>query len=61
VEPSEQGGLVVRGLQSAEIGAIAAAEGIVLSELTSRRASLEDAFFELTHDLTLSTATTPTA
>ena len=45
----------MRGLDAASIGAIAAAEGIVLSELTPRQPSLEDAFFDLTHDLTLPT------
>ena len=51
------GAVSVRGLDSAAIGAIAAAEGIALSELTPRQPSLEDAFFELTHDLTLPTVT----
>jgi ABC-2 type transport system ATP-binding protein len=55
-EPAENGAIAVRGLESAAIGAIAAAEGIALSELTPRQPSLEDAFFELTHDLTLPTA-----
>jgi ABC-2 type transport system ATP-binding protein len=53
VEPGEHGAVTVRGLESAAIGAIAVAEGIVLSELTPHQPSLEDAFFELTHDLAL--------
>jgi ABC-2 type transport system ATP-binding protein len=42
--------LIVSGLSSAEIGALAAAQGAVLTELTPQRASLEDAFMELTAD-----------
>lgn len=55
VEAAEHGAIAVRGLESGAIGAIAAAERIVLSELTPRQPSLEEAFFELTHDLTLPT------
>ena len=55
LESAGDGAISVRGLDSAAIGAIAAAEGIALSELTPRQPSLEDAFFELTHDLTLPT------
>ncbi|TKK89349.1 ATP-binding cassette domain-containing protein [Herbidospora galbida] len=40
--------LVVRGLAVRRIGELAAAEGVVLHELTPRRASLEEAFMELT-------------
>ncbi|MDQ3444264.1 MAG: ATP-binding cassette domain-containing protein [Chloroflexota bacterium] len=42
--------LTVTGLDSAEIGAIAFAQGIPLNELSTQRASLEAAFIELTHD-----------
>ena len=42
--------LTVTGLDSAEIGAIAFEYGIPLNELSTQRASLEDAFMELTHD-----------
>jgi len=42
--------LTVTGLDSAEIGAIAFAQGIPLNELSTQRASLEAAFMELTHD-----------
>jgi ABC-2 type transport system ATP-binding protein len=43
-----EGALVVSGLSSAEIGKLAAYHGVPLSELTPQRASLEDAFMELT-------------
>ncbi|EXG82157.1 ABC-type multidrug transport system, ATPase component [Cryptosporangium arvum DSM 44712] len=42
--------LVVSGVTAGEIGAAAAGLGLVLSELTPQRASLEDAFMELTSD-----------
>ncbi|PZF85947.1 ABC transporter ATP-binding protein [Jiangella anatolica] len=42
--------LVVSGLSSDEIGRLAAFHGVALSELTPQRASLEDAFMELTRD-----------
>jgi ABC-2 type transport system ATP-binding protein len=56
LEPAGEDAVTVRGLDSGAIGAIAAAEGIALRELTPRQPSLEEAFFELTHDLTLPTA-----
>jgi ABC-2 type transport system ATP-binding protein len=42
--------LVVTGMTAAEIGKLAAHHGVVLSELAPQRASLEDAFMELTRD-----------
>jgi ABC-2 type transport system ATP-binding protein len=42
--------LEVVGLDAAQIGEIAAASGVVLHELTPQRASLEEAFMELTQD-----------
>jgi ABC-2 type transport system ATP-binding protein len=42
--------LTVTGLDAPAIGAIAFEHGIPLNELATRRASLEDAFMELTHD-----------
>ncbi|MEU5029136.1 ATP-binding cassette domain-containing protein [Streptomyces milbemycinicus] len=52
-------GLVVTGLDAAEIGALAAAGGVELHELTPRQPSLEQAFMELTRDaLEYRTATT---
>jgi ABC-2 type transport system ATP-binding protein len=50
VTPAADGGLVVSGLDSAAIGDLAAPAGIPLHELTPNRASLEEAFMELTHD-----------
>ncbi|MBE1536238.1 ABC transporter ATP-binding protein [Actinomadura algeriensis] len=44
------GALAVENLEAARIGELAAAEGLVLHELTPRRGSLEDAFMELTRD-----------
>ncbi|GAA1005200.1 ABC transporter ATP-binding protein [Streptomyces thermogriseus] len=51
-EVREEGtdGLVVTGLDAARIGALAAAGGVELHELTPRRASLEQAFMNLTRD-----------
>jgi ABC-2 type transport system ATP-binding protein len=50
VESPERGLLEVHGLTSAEVGTVAAREGIVLHELTPQQASLEDAFMALTGD-----------
>jgi ABC-2 type transport system ATP-binding protein len=47
---SEDGGIVVSGVPSARIGEIAAHASLTLHELTPIRASLEDAFMELTSD-----------
>jgi ABC-2 type transport system ATP-binding protein len=47
---AEDGGIVVTGLLSAQIGEIAAGSSLTLHELTPIRASLEDAFMELTSD-----------
>jgi ABC-2 type transport system ATP-binding protein len=44
------GGLVVRDLDGAAIGRVAAAHGIALSELAPRRGSLEEVFMDLTAD-----------
>jgi ABC-2 type transport system ATP-binding protein len=51
-EHASDGSLVVRGLGAAAIGEIAMAERIPLSELTPQEPSLEQAFFDLTHDVT---------
>ncbi|MDX2971207.1 ATP-binding cassette domain-containing protein [Kribbella solani] len=45
-----EGSLVISGLSGVEIGKLAAYHGVPLSELTPQRASLEDAFMELTKD-----------
>jgi ABC-2 type transport system ATP-binding protein len=42
--------LEVRGLTAAQIGDVAATNGIALHELTPQQASLEDAFMELTRE-----------
>jgi ABC-2 type transport system ATP-binding protein len=42
--------LIVAGLSSEEIGKLAAYHRVPLSELTPQRASLEDAFMELTRE-----------
>jgi ABC-2 type transport system ATP-binding protein len=44
------GAIEVTGLDAAGIGQLAAANGIVLHELTPQKASLEEAFMELTSD-----------
>jgi ABC-2 type transport system ATP-binding protein len=51
-EPGDDGGLLVTGADSRAIGRLAAAHGIALVELTPRSTSLEEAFFELTDDVT---------
>jgi ABC-2 type transport system ATP-binding protein len=50
VTTAESGVLDVEGLDAETIGQIARARGITLSELSTRTASLEEAFMELTHD-----------
>jgi ABC-2 type transport system ATP-binding protein len=47
---NEDGTLTVTGVDSEQIGDLAARHGIALHELTPQRASLEEAFFELTDD-----------
>jgi ABC-2 type transport system ATP-binding protein len=42
--------LLVQGRSAAEVGELAAANGIVLHELVEEAASLEDAFLELTRE-----------
>ncbi len=46
----EDGSIEVRGMSTEEIGDLAFGEGIRLHELTTLRASLEEAFMELTAD-----------
>jgi ABC-2 type transport system ATP-binding protein len=48
VRPVTDGAIEVLGLDAARIGEVALAAGIVLHELTPQRASLEEAFMELT-------------
>jgi len=42
--------LSVQGLESRDVGILASSAGLTLYELSTQRASLEDAFMELTHD-----------
>jgi ABC-2 type transport system ATP-binding protein len=46
----ENGAFTVRGLPAPRIGELAARDGLVLHELAPQRASLEEAFMELTRD-----------
>ena len=50
VDAAADGALVVTGIDNVEIGTIASTNAITLYELSTHSASLEDAFFELTHD-----------
>ncbi len=50
VEPGRDGELEVTGLGSEQVGEAAAAHGIVLHELSPVRASLEEAFMDVTRD-----------
>jgi ABC-2 type transport system ATP-binding protein len=50
VEGLDPGSLEVRGLTAAQIGDVAAANGIALHELTPQQASLEEAFMDLTRE-----------
>jgi ABC-2 type transport system ATP-binding protein len=43
-------GLSVTGIEARDVGIIAAAAGLTLYELSTQRASLEDAFLDLTHE-----------
>lgn len=46
------GSLAVRGLSAADVGELAARNGIVLHELVAKTRSLEEAFMEMTSDAT---------
>jgi len=50
VQPLTETAVEVTGLDAAKIGDLAAANGIALHELTPQKASLEEAFMELTGD-----------
>jgi len=50
VAEAGDGGLAVSGLTTDEVGRLAGAAGITLLELTAQRASLEEAFVDLTRD-----------
>lgn len=59
VRPGDAGGLVCSGPGTERIGEIALQARVVLDELTPIRASLEEAFMELTRDSVDYIATTP--
>ena len=61
VASSEVGVLEISGLSAEQVGEAAAANGIVLHELTPLQASLEEAFMELTRDEVEYKATVPSA
>lgn len=61
VTDAEEDHLDVVGLPAPRIAELAAAEGLVLHELTTRRGSLEDAFMELTKDAVEYDADVPAA
>ena len=50
VTSADDGALLVSGLPAERIGAIAAAAGIAVAELSTEQTSLEDAFVDLTKD-----------
>jgi ABC-2 type transport system ATP-binding protein len=50
VDPTGDGGLAVTGTDAPTVGELAADQGIVLHELTTREASLEEAFMTMTRD-----------
>jgi ABC-2 type transport system ATP-binding protein len=50
VSPDDDGSIEVRGMSAEQVGDLAFSEGIRLHELTVVRASLEEAFMELTAD-----------
>jgi ABC-2 type transport system ATP-binding protein len=50
VETADDGSLDVAGVDAARVGEVAASGGVILHELTPLRASLEEAFMELTQD-----------
>jgi ABC-2 type transport system ATP-binding protein len=59
VSSEAPGALAIEGLTSAQIGDVAARNGVVLHELIPEKVSLEDAFMDLTRDETEFRATTP--
>jgi len=50
VAPADGGAMIVTGLPTDQVGAVAAAAGITVLELATEHASLEDVFVGLTHD-----------
>ena len=60
VQPEDDGGFAVTGVDAPAIGDLAAAHGIAVHELTPRHASLEQAYLDLTGDSTEFRAGAPT-
>ncbi len=58
--PEADGAMAVTGIASSAIGDLAAAEGVVLHELSPQEASLEEAYMELTRDSVEYRADVPT-
>jgi ABC-2 type transport system ATP-binding protein len=50
VTAAQPDGLSVSGIECRDVGILAAGAGLTLYELSTQRASLEDAFMELTHE-----------
>jgi ABC-2 type transport system ATP-binding protein len=50
IEEDDDGAVTVHGMSSRTIGELASERGVVLHELTPVRASLEEAFMNLTRD-----------
>jgi ABC-2 type transport system ATP-binding protein len=50
VSRDQDGALTVSGLSTDQVGRVAGAAGITLLELTPQRASLEEAFIDMTSD-----------
>jgi ABC-2 type transport system ATP-binding protein len=59
LELEADGALAVTGMTAADIGDLAAAQGVALHELSPQDASLEEAYMELTHDAVEYRADTP--
>ncbi len=58
-EQAQDGALLIRGVEPDRVGALAAANGVVLGELTTLAATLEDVFLELTGDSSLAAPAAP--
>jgi ABC-2 type transport system ATP-binding protein len=59
LEQGQDGAILIRGLDPDRVGALAAANGVVLQELTPMAATLEDVFLELTGDASLASPAAP--
>ncbi len=59
LEQTPDGAVLIRGMDPERVGALAAANGIVLQELSPLAATLEDVFLELTGDSSLAAPAAP--